>query len=215
MTWGITSGRLLLCRHGQTGFNASLRFQGQMDEPLSELGRGQSALLAERLADEAIDVAYASDLCRAHETAVLALGGRAVPLHTDQRLREVAFGRWEGLTFVEIKEKYPEDVAGRDRDRLNFAMPGGESLTQFAGRIEGFLRDMLPKHDGQTILLVAHGGTLNAAISSLLDIPLTSWWRLRNNNANVSTVLFTPDGPRLAGFNDTCHLASLVDLKWP
>jgi len=215
MIRGMTAGRLLLCRHGQTGFNASLRFQGQMDEPLSDLGRKQSLLLAERLASEEIDVAYTSDLSRARETATLALGERPVALHLDERLREVAFGRWEGMTFAEIKEKFPDDVAARDRDRVNYAMPGGESLSQLATRIGGFLQDVLPRHDGQTTLIVAHGGTVNAVISSLLDIPLASWWRLRNHNANVSTVLFTPDGPRLVSFNDTCHLASLVDLKWP
>jgi len=213
-TW-ITSGRLLLCRHGQTSFNAALRFQGQMDEPLSDLGRQQAQCLGQRLAEEPIDAACSSDLCRARDTATLALGGRPVPLHLDQRLREVAFGRWEGLTFAEIKERFPDDVAARERDRVHFAMPGGESLAQLAQRVEGFLADMLPRHEDQSILTIAHGGTVNALISSLLDIPLTSWWRLRNHNANLSVIHFTPDGPRLSTFNDTCHLAGLAELKWP
>ena len=215
MTDWITSGRLLLCRHGQTGFNAALRFQGQMDEPLSDRGRQQARLLAQRLADEPIDAAYTSDLGRAHETAILALAERPVPLHVDERLREVAFGRWEGMTFAEIKQKYPDDVAARDRDRVHYAMPGGESLAQLANRIGGFLKDILPRHQGDCILVIAHGGTVNAVISTLLDMPLTSWWRLRNHNANVSVLRFTPEGPRLASFNDTCHLAAMADLKWP
>ncbi len=215
MTDWITSGRLLLCRHGQTGFNASLRFQGQMDEPLSELGRQQARLLAGRLAEELVDVAYTSDLARAHETATLALAGRGVPLHVDARLREVAFGRWEGMTFAEIKDKYPDDVVARERDRVHYAMPGGESLAQLADRVRGFLQDVLPRHESQPVLVIAHGGTVNAVISSLLDIPLTSWWRLRNHNANVSVLDFTLQGPRLVSFNDTCHLVAGADLKWP
>ncbi|HLY65158.1 MAG TPA: histidine phosphatase family protein [Chloroflexota bacterium] len=214
MTW-ISSGRLLLCRHGQTAFNASLRFQGQLDEPLSELGREQARRLGDRLAGERIDVAYTSDLCRAYETATLALAGRPVPLHLDERLREVAFGRWEGLTFAEIKKRFPDDVAARDHDRVNYAMPGGESLIQLADRLRGFLEDVLPRHGGQTILVIAHGGTMNAAISTLLDMPLSSWWRLRNHNANVSMIHFTAHGPRLASFNDTCHLGETAQLRWP
>jgi len=211
----INSGRLLLCRHGQTGFNAALRFQGQMDEPLSELGREQARLLAARLAEERIDVAYTSDLGRAHETALLALAGRDVPLHVDQRMREIAFGRWEGMTFAEIKDLYPDDVAARERDRVHYAMPGGESLQQLGQRVRGFLEDVLPRHEGQSMLFIAHGGTVNAVISTLLDMPLTSWWRLRNHNANVSVLHFTPEGPRLAMFNDTCHLAAMAELRWP
>jgi len=211
----IASGRLLLCRHGQTGFNAALRFQGQIEEPLSEFGRQQAQRLAKRLAEEPIDVAYTSDLGRALETTTIALAGRPVPLHVDPRLREVAFGRWEGMTFAEIKDKYPDDVAGRDRDRVDYAMPGGESLEHLAQRVRGFMEDVLPRHHGESILFIAHGGTVNAVISMLLDIPLTSWWRLRNHNANLNVLHFTPDGPRLASFNDTCHLEGMAELKWP
>jgi len=248
-----TAGRLLLCRHGQTEFNAGARFQGQTNTPLSERGRAQARLLASRLAGEHIDVAYASDLDRAKETALIALDGRtesvchserseesvppgrmlhyvqhdkgrfptgplddqAVPLHLDQRLREVAFGRWEGLTFAEIRDRFPEDVAGRERDRVHFAMPGGESLAQLAVRAEDFLVDVLPRHQDQSTLVVAHGGTINVLLSNVLDIPLSSWWRLRNHNANVSLIHFSPDGPRLMHFNDTCHLAALAELRWP
>jgi probable phosphoglycerate mutase len=211
----IDAGRLLLCRHGQTGFNAALRFQGQLDEPLSELGRAQARKLAERLAEIPLDAAYASDLWRARETALLALEGRDVPLHLDERLREIAFGRWEGLTFAEIKLRFPDDVAARERDRVHYAIPGGESLAQMSQRVAGFLREILPQHVGQTLLVIAHGGTVNALLATLLDIPLTSWWRLRNHNANLSVIDFTRLGARLAGFNDTCHLAELAQMKWP
>ena len=215
MTRWTSSGRLLLCRHGQTAFNAALRFQGQLDEPLSELGREQAHLLAHRLAEEPIDVAYTSDLGRAHETALLALAGRTAPLRQDPRLREIAFGRWEGLTFAEIKVRCPDDVAARERDRVNYAMPGGESLAQMGQRVTSFLDDVLPKHAGQSLLVMAHGGTINALLATLLNIPLTSWWRLRNHNANLSVIEFTRQGTRLAGFNDTCHLAQLAQMKWP
>ena len=211
----IDSGRILLCRHGQTEFNAALRFQGQMDEPLSELGKLQARKLGERLADVPLHAAYSSDLGRAHETAKLALAGRDVALALDARLREIAFGRWEGMTFAEIRVKYPDDVAARERDRVHYAIPGGESVAQMGERVSGFLEDVLPKHAGQTLLVMAHGGTVNALLATLLDIPLTSWWRLRNHNANLSVIDFTPHGTRLGTFNDTCHLSELAQMKWP
>ncbi|MBV8083917.1 MAG: alpha-ribazole phosphatase [Chloroflexi bacterium] len=211
-----TTGRLLLSRHGQTEFNAGARYQGQTDTPLSDLGREQARRLAERLAREDIDAAYASDLSRARETAEIALGERAIPLQLDARLREMAFGRWEGLTFAEIEKKYPADVVARERDRVHFAQPGGgESLVQLGARVVAFLAQVLPKHEGQSLLLVAHGGTLNAAIASILDIPLSSWSRLRNHNGNLSVIELGPGGPCLRHFNDTCHLDTLAELKWP
>jgi alpha-ribazole phosphatase len=210
------SGRVLLSRHGQTDFNAGARFQGQTDTPLSDLGREQARRLGERLAREDIDAAYASDLSRARETAEIALAERAIPVRLDARLREVAFGRWEGLTFAEIERKYPGDVVARERDRVHFAQPGGgESLVQLGARVQAFIAEVLPRHEGRSVLMVAHGGTVNAAISTLLDIPLTSWSRLRNNNGNVSVIEFGSSGPCLRHFNDTCHLHAMAELKWP
>ena len=211
-----TSGRVLLSRHGQTEYNAGARFQGQTDTPLSDLGREQAHRLAERLTHEDIDAAYASDLSRARDTAEIALGERPIPLLLDPRLREVAFGRWEGLTFAEIEKKYPGDVVARDRDRVHYAQPGGgESLVQLGARVAGFLAEVLARHEGQLVLLVAHGGTVNAAISTILDIPLTSWGRLRTHNCNLSVIELRPGGPCLRHFNDACHLDALAELKWP
>ena len=214
MSWAGPA-RLLLCRHGQTDFNATLRFQGQLDTELSTLGRRQARLLAARLAREPVDAAYASDLVRARETAELAIASRDVPLELDARLREIAFGRWEGLTFAQIKDRFPEDVLARDRDRAGFAMPGGESLAQLAVRARAFLEEALPRHPGQSLLVVSHGGAVNAIISTLLGVPLTSWWRLRNRNANLSVIDFVSGAPRLAVFNDVCHLQALSEETWP
>ncbi|MHB8620799.1 MAG: histidine phosphatase family protein [Chloroflexota bacterium] len=199
--------RLLLCRHGQTTFNASLRFQGQVDAPLSELGLRQAELLGQRLAEERIDAAYASDLARARDTALATVGERPIPLRLDSRLREISFGRWEGLTFAEIEKRYPEDVEARRLDRVGFTIPdGGESLAEMAGRLSAFLGEVLPRHEGESVLIVSHGGTVNGIISVLVGLPLSSWWRLRNSNANITTIELTASGACLATFNDVCHL---------
>ena len=99
---------LLLVRHGETDWNRDRRFQGHADPPLNETGRAQARALADELAGEVIDAVYTSDLARARETAeILAarLGAEVVPL---RELREIDVGEWQGLTWTEIEERYPD-----------------------------------------------------------------------------------------------------------
>jgi broad specificity phosphatase PhoE len=212
----LKSGRVLLCRHGETDFNATFRFQGQEDIPLNEVGQEQARLLRGRLAEEEVDLVFTSDLKRARATALTAMEGRHIEVVVDPRIREMAFGRWEGLTFAEIQDRFPDDVEKRRLDRMGFVIPdGGESLLAMCGRLDGFLGDVLPRHEGKSVLLVSHGGTTNGIISVLLGLPMSSWWRLRNQNANLSVIRFTPEGPRLAVFNETEHLRELKRVRHP
>ena len=101
-------GRWLIVRHGETEWNAQGRIQGHTDISLSETGIQQARLLAERMGDVKLDVAYSSDLARSAETARQILGQRTVPLHTTPRLREFNKGVFEGLTPEETGQRYPE-----------------------------------------------------------------------------------------------------------
>jgi len=191
--------------------NAQSRYQGQMDAPLDITGCAQATALAIRLEAEHIDAAFSSDLKRAAHTAIMAVGERRLPVTPDARLREAAFGRWEGLNFAEIEQRYPEDAAARRADPVRFAIPGGgESLLDVAVRAAAFLREVLPRHPGQSVLLVAHGGTLCGLLTVLLRLPLDSWFRLRNRNANLSIVAIRQGQPRLLCFNETWHLEEQV-----
>jgi broad specificity phosphatase PhoE len=97
--------KFLLIRHGQTDWNLAQRFQGQSDIPLNEVGKKQAMALADRLTNESINIVYSSDLQRAIETSkiIMQMSDCKPDLHPDQRLREVNFGDWEGLTYDEIK----------------------------------------------------------------------------------------------------------------
>ena len=99
--------RILLVRHGDTDWNQAGRIQGQVDTSLSEKGLAQARALAGRLAQVPIDVAYASDLNRAAETAQEILIGRAVTLGLAPELREFSYGAWEGLTYRDVQRLYP------------------------------------------------------------------------------------------------------------
>lgn len=201
--------RLVLIRHGETAWNRATRIQGHTDIPLSALGLAQAGRLAEALADEAFAAIYSSDLSRARQTAEVLAVARDVPIRVDPALRERAFGRFEGLSWQEIEQGYPEDAARWRRRDPDFPVGGGESLNVFSARCLAAASCAAAAHPGQSIALVAHGGVLDclyrAATRVALDAPRS--WQL--GNATINRLLATPDGFTLIGWNDGRHLAGL------
>jgi len=201
--------RVILIRHGETAWNRATRIQGHTDIPLSRLGVAQAERLAEALVDEPLAAIYSSDLSRARQTAEAVAATRSLVIQFDPALRERAFGRFEGLSWQEIDEGYPEDAARWRRREPDFAVGGGESLTVFSARCLGAARRTAAAHPGQSIALVAHGGVLDclyrAATRVALDAPRT--WQL--GNATINRLLATPDGFTLIGWNDDHHLMGL------
>ena len=157
----MTDPILYLLRHGETEFNVAGRLQGQRDSPLTPRGRAQArahgALLETLIAEPAAWRVVASPLGRAFHTARLAcaeLDLAEAAIETDPRLKEIAYGDWEGLTYGEIEARYPDHWAARARDRWGFVVPGGESYAMVAARAGAFLDQVR----GNTIV-VSHGGT--------------------------------------------------------
>lgn len=164
---------LYFARHGQTDWNAERRLQGQHDIPLNSLGRIQAAqsgrilrelFVRERL--QAADFDYVSSpLGRARETMELmrtGLGLDPVQYRTDPRLKEMSFGRWEGYTFAELKDREAEGLAAREKDKWGFVLPGGESYAQLTVRV----RDWYEGIERDTVV-AAHGGVCRALIAHL------------------------------------------------
>lgn len=199
---------LLLVRHGQTGWNLKQRFQGQSGIPLNAAGRKQAQALAKRLAAESFDAVYSSSLQRAAETAniILRMSDRSPGLHLDPRLREVNFGDWEGLTYDEIKAKHPKALAAWEADIFKNAPPHGETLEELAVRIQSALGELRAKHEGQKIMIVAHGGALQTLICLALKLPPTMYWQFHLSTASISELAFYPAGAILNLLNDTSHL---------
>jgi probable phosphoglycerate mutase len=159
----IATTTLLLIRHGETAWNAEGRIQGQLDVPLSSRGVWQAARLAARLAGERIDAVIASDLARAALTAQPLAAAIDLPLRFDVRLRERDFGCFQGHTLEEIAARWPLQFhRWRERDPA-WAIPEGESGAQFIARVREALRDIAAAHPGRTVVVVAHGGTLDIA----------------------------------------------------
>lgn len=201
--------RLIVIRHGETPWNRETRIQGHTDIPLSALGAAQADRLARALADEPLAAIYASDLQRARQTAEAIAAAHGLAVQADRDLRERAFGRFEGLTWAEIDQGYPEDAARWRRREPDFPVGGGESLVQFSARCLAAAQRAAAAHRGRSIALVAHGGVLDclyrAATRVALDAPRS--WQL--GNATINRLLATPEGFTLVGWNDDHHLADL------
>ncbi|HEY3298080.1 MAG TPA: histidine phosphatase family protein [Armatimonadota bacterium] len=201
--------RIIFVRHGQTVYNNESRYQGQADTVLSDLGRRQAALVAERLKYEDISAVYASDLCRAVETAEAAAAYHNMKVVCDIDLREVGFGEWEGLTVGEIKERYPEIYANYQRDSLKNRAPGGERLEELQVRSVRAVEAIAARHPKETVLIVAHGGPIKAFICHALETGLETFRRLALDNGGITVFSMQPDGRWfLEVLNDSCHVRS-------
>jgi 2,3-bisphosphoglycerate-dependent phosphoglycerate mutase len=198
--------RVVAVRHGETAWNVQTRIQGQLDIGLNDAGRWQAQRLARALVDERFDAVYASDLQRTADTARAVAECNGLALRTEARLRERGFGEFEGLTWAEVEQHHPESSRRwRERDTA-FGPPGGETLAAFYERAVGALAAIAARHRGQHILIVTHGGVLDAlyraASRIALDAPRT--WQL--GNASINRVLHGERGFTLVGWNDSFHL---------
>jgi probable phosphoglycerate mutase len=199
--------RIIAVRHGETSWNVDARIQGQLDIQLNDTGRWQARRVGHALASEQIAAIYSSDLGRAHETA-RAIGETAgVAVNADAGLRERRFGIFEGRTFDEIAQTWP-DHALRWKKRIPEWEPpeGGESLLHLRERVTRTVGEMAARHCGQQIAIVAHGGVLDALyrIATGQEVNSPRTWQLPNGAIN--RLLWTPGGFTLVGWSDTQHL---------
>lgn len=200
--------RLYLVRHGETDWVQAHRCHGYSDIPLNARGLMQAERLRERLRREHLDAVYCSDLQRARRTAQIAASAHALEVVARPELRELHFGEFEGAIFEQISERNPALAQAWLERSLTLAMPGGESLPQLARRVAGFA-PRLNDHDGQTVLIVAHSGSLRALFCHLLGLGLEHWWQLRLEPASVTIVETYPQGAMVRTVNDVCHLEGL------
>ncbi len=202
--------RIIAVRHGETAWNVDTRIQGQLDISLNDRGLWQAERVGEALADESIDRIYSSDLQRAHTTAqaiarhAAQASAREVQLHTG--LRERGFGTFEGQTWADIAEKWPEASRRWKQRDPHFAPPGGETPTQLLARVQTTVDDIAARHLGEHIVLVAHGGVLDMLyrLATRLELHAPRTWHL--GNAAINRLLWTPDGLSLVGWGDARHL---------
>jgi probable phosphoglycerate mutase len=163
--------RLLLIRHGETAWNAEHRIQGRLDVPLSAAGVWQTGRLTQRLADEAIDAIWASDLSRAWMTGAPLAEARGLAMVPEPRLRERAFGIFEGKTLEEIAAEYPDELAAWRLRDVRWRIPDGESGAEFITRVLDVLHEIAVEMAGRTLAVVTHGGVLDVIYRHARALP--------------------------------------------
>lgn len=162
--------RLYLVRHGELVTSQQWLYVGHMDVELNAAGRRQIERLARRLRHEPVDALLASDLRRTMDSARII--GRALGLEPepDSSFREIQLGQWEGLSRDQIIDRYPEDFERRGRDIVGFRVAGGESFADVRDRVVPRLGDVLERHRGKNLLLVAHGGVNRVILCHALGL---------------------------------------------
>jgi ribonuclease H / adenosylcobalamin/alpha-ribazole phosphatase len=197
----------LLLRHGQTPMSVEKRYAGRTDVPLTETGLTQAAAAAKRLASAGIDAIVASPLQRTVQTAEAVAAATGVPVTTDEGFRETDFGDWDGLTFAEVRERWPSEMTAWLADP-QISPPGGESFAEVSERVTAALARVLADRAGQRVLVVSHVTPIKTLVAAALLAPPPALFRMHLDVAALCEIDWYADGPAvLRSFNDTAHLS--------
>lgn len=187
MSSRTTCCNLIIARHGETPWNFQHRMQGFIDTPLNEDGKAQAKALGKALQNTKLDAIYSSDLHRALDTAkAVAQHHPNTPLVLSEAIRERCYGVFQGNTFAENQQRWPELTTIWDTRDPEFAPPGGETLRAFYKRSLDFIQQAVAEHQDHTILITAHGGVLDAVYrhTQSIDIRQQRDWPLSNGGIN-------------------------------
>ena len=206
--------RILLARHGQTSWNlgaGQVRYRGQTDIPLDEVGHAQAHALAQRLADEPIAGIYTSPLQRAVQTAQPTAEQVGQPVIPHPGLLDMNLGEWQGLTHTEAARRYPEVYRRWLEAPHTVTLPGGENLATVLDRGKAAVTELIARHAGETMLLVGHQVVNKVLVCWLLGLdndgpPGRHYWRVTQDNACLNIFVHADSVFRVVTLNDTCHL---------
>ena len=202
---------LIFVRHGETQTNVAGTWQGWSDPPLNSTGRAQAEATADRLAAESTQIGalYTSPLRRALRTAQTIGEHLALEPRLVEQLKEIHFGDLEGITVKQMENEYPELYRRwQDKTDLSFQWPGGERRGDFFGRAADACKHICQRHVIDTVVIVAHGGTIRACLAYLLPDLLGQWWGYPLDNAGLTRVQATDAGAQLLTLNNTQHLSA-------
>jgi len=200
--------RLILVRHGESVGNVKKQWHGWSDTVLTPLGVRQAEAVARRLAMENDPIAalYTSPLRRAAHTAEIigrALGLEPIPW---PGLKEIDFGQVDGLSLEEFQALMPELYEQwTNKEDLSFTWPGGERRADFFQRVAVAAQALVDRHPHDTIVVVAHGGSIRALLAHFLP-EMRRWWAYELRNCSLTRLEVTPQGARLLVLNDCHHL---------
>lgn len=203
--------RIVLVRHGHVEGIEPPRFRGQIDLPLTYRGLQQAERTRELLGyTPQLRVAYASPLSRCIMTAEIITQANVIPITPLPSFIDMDFGDWQGKTYEEVKQSDLEGFARWFQTPHLAAASGGESLLGVAARVTETMRTIALRHCGETVLLVGHSSVNRILLLLALDLPLSRFWRLRQDPCAVSHVTHDDtQGWIVVSMNETRHLQPL------
>jgi len=208
--WDQTAVRpttTLLLRHGATELSAERRFSGRDDIALTKEGIRQAGLAARRLATgPGVDVIVTSPLQRARRTAEAVAEATGAPMIVDVDLAEADFGQWQGLSFAEARQRWPDELAAWLASP-DAAPPGGESFAMVALRVLGAMDRLIKAHQHSSAVVVSHVTPIKTLVCRALLAPPEAMFRMNLDVASLTRIDSFDNGSAvLRSFNDTAHL---------
>ncbi|HEY4373409.1 MAG TPA: histidine phosphatase family protein [Burkholderiales bacterium] len=200
----------LIIRHGETLWNREHRIQGQLDSQLSPTGLAQAEALGWRLRKEGLDLLVSSDLGRTLQTAAPIAAATGLAIARDARLRERAFGVFEGMTPEEIKERRPDEYERWQSRDPEFAMQDGESLVQMRARLSACVEELAARGYAK-VGLVTHGGALDALYRIATGTPYSTVRNWPLANASINDIVVENGRWQMRGWGDIAHLTASED----
>ena len=215
----VLPSRVILIRHGRSSFNDQGRYQGSSDEAvLTPKGIETAQQVGKYLRPVAIDVVYTSPLLRAKQTTEEILksmtDNRPKPITVSHELREIDLSIWEGLTYDYVRQHYRDAYECWQQRPHEFKLSNTYGyhfpVSDLYERVQKFWTHTLHRHPGKTVLIVSHGGTNHALISTAVGISLQHHHSLQQSNCGISTLDFSEQGVQLTQLNQTTTIREIL-----
>lgn len=182
---------IYLVRHGETDWNRATKLQGQVDIDINENGVAQAEKAAKRLEQIPFERAFCSPLIRARHTARILIGKRNIQLTADERLKEINFGKWEGMRYRETMEDSNSSIYNFFKHPGDYA-PGedAESFEKLYARTGEFVREvLLPlERKYETLLVVAHGALNRSILNPIAGVLVSDFWHFHMGNCATAVI---------------------------
>ena len=199
--------RLYLVRHGEAANvgDGVFRYNGHIDVDVSPRGVIQIDQVAQHLRDKDLSAVYSSDLQRTKKGAEAIGRHHNLKIRAFSEFREIKMGIWEGLTFKEIRERYPQEVEKKFSEFVHYRVPGGENLIDVRNRAVPKLRELIELNKGSEILLVGHGGMNMVLLCDAMNLGLENFFRITQGNGCLNIIDYFDETAGVRLMNGSVH----------
>jgi probable phosphoglycerate mutase len=202
--------KIILTRHGYVDGISPLRFRGQTEIPLTELGRRQASATAARIAANWRPRAvYTSPMGRCVATGQAIADACGVPREALPALIDLDYGAWQWRTVEEVRAAWPDLLAAWYATPHLVRFPDGDALQDLVARTADAVRFVLARHPDDTVAMVGHETANRAILLQLLDQPLSAYWRFAQEPCAINEIEIANGRVRVLAVNDVSHLSNL------